>query len=113
MGYKTMKKLTHYETGAVRDDRTGKPNYLAVSFTARHRYVRYMTEMAKKYGEGNWRKGIPTYSYEESLLRHISQYFRNKYENGQDEPEKDHLSAALFNLEGIIHNEEISKLKNK
>lgn len=104
-----MKKITKYKTGAIRDDRTGKPNYLAVSFTARHRYVQYMTEMAKKYGEGNWRKGIPISSYEESLLRHISQYFRNKYEGASDEAEKDHLSAAIFNIEGIMHAEEIVK----
>lgn len=106
------KKITKYKTGAIRDDRTGKPNYLCVSFTARHRYVIYMTAMAEKYGEGNWRKGIPTNSYEESLLRHISQYFRNKYEGANDEPEKDHLSAAIFNLEGIMHNEETLKKKS-
>ena len=105
-------KITKYKTGAIRDDRTGKPNYMAVSFTARHRYVIYMTKMAEKYGEGNWRKGIPVESYEESLLRHISQYFRNKYESGNDEKDKDHLSAAIFNIEGIMHAEEMDKLND-
>ena len=68
--------------------------------------------MAEKYGEGNWRKGIPVSSYEESLCRHISQYFRNKYENGNDEKDKDHLAAAIFNIEGIMHAEEMEKLND-
>lgn len=68
-----------------------------------------MTRMATKYGRGNWRKGIPIESYEQSLLRHIQKYLVNKYDGAGLEPEIDHLAAALFNLQGIIHEEE--KLK--
>ncbi len=100
-----------FKTGAVRDSEDGKPDFVeTVSFTAHHRFVKYMTEKKKKYGEGNFKKGIPIESYEKSLLRHIDKYFRNKYENGNDEPNEDHLSAMRFNIDGIMLEE--SKQKN-
>lgn len=103
--------LTHYNTGAVRDDRTNKEDYIeSISWLTLGRYARYMTKMASKYGRGNWKKGIPIESYEQSLLRHIQKYLVNKYFGGKSEPDVDHLSAALFNLQGIIHEEEKKKL---
>ena len=56
-----------------------------------------------KYGSGNFKKGIPIDSYEQSLLRHIQKYLENKYEGGQIETGEDHLSACVFNLFGIMH----------
>ena len=105
-------KKTHFKTGAVRDSQKGKVDFVeTVSFTAHHRFAQYMTGKKKKYGAGNFKKGIPIESYEKSLLRHVSQYFRNKYENGNDEPKEDHLAAIRFNVDGIMHEEEIAKLK--
>lgn len=104
-------KVTKFKTGAIRDDQAGKIDFVeTISFTAHHRYAKYMTSKKVKYGSGNFKKGIPTESYEQSLLRHIDKYFRNKYENGNDEPEEDHLAAARFNLDGLMHNEEQEKL---
>lgn len=104
--------MRHFKTGAVRDSEgEDKPDFTeTISWTAFNRYARYMTGKKTKYGQGNFKKGIPIDSYERSLLRHIDKYMRNKYENGQDEPNEDHLSAAVFNLFGIIHEEEQSKL---
>ena len=108
------KKRTQFKTGAVRDSNEGKLDFVEpVSFTAMHRYIGYMTEKKKKYGSGNFKKGIPIESYEKSLMRHIDKYFRNKYEGGQDELNEDHLAAMLFNVFGIIHEEEICKIKKK
>lgn len=105
-------KHTTFKSGAIRDSQDGKIDFVeTVSFTAHNRYARYMTSKKKKYGAGNFKKGIPIESYERSLLRHIDKYFRNKYERGNDEPLEDHLSAAVFNLHGIIHEEEMAKLK--
>lgn len=101
-----------FESGAIRDV-DGKEDYVETqSFLAMKRYAEYMTAQAKKYGRGNWRKGIPIEEYEKSLMRHIHKYFANKYDNANLEPEIDHLSAIRFNLDGIIHEEEKLKLNN-
>lgn len=105
-----MSKLTTFKTGAVREDKEGKPDFVeTISFTALHRYAQYMTAKQAQYGKGNFKKGIPIESYEKSLMRHIDKYFRNKYENGSDEPNEDHLAAIVFNALGIMHEEEHAK----
>jgi len=106
------KKITEFETGAIRDSQDGKVDFVeTISFTAHERYARYMTGKKKKYGTGNFKKGIPITSYEQSLLRHVDKYFRNKYEGGQDELNEDHVAAMRFNVDGIMHEEEQVKLK--
>lgn len=98
--------MTEFPSGAVRDSQEGKVDFVeTISFTAHERFARYMTGKKKKYGVGNFKKGIPIESYEQSLLRHIDKYFRNKYENGNDELEEDHLAAIRFNVDGIMHEE--------
>ncbi len=97
---------THFSTGAVRDAQDGKEMYVeTLSFKALKRYAIYMTAKATKYGPGNWRKGIPIESYENSLLRHVQKYFENKYDGGTTELEEDHLAAMVFNVFGIMHGE--------
>ncbi len=106
------KKVRTFTTGAIRDSEEGKEDYVETfSFTAWKRYAFYMTGKKSKYGAGNFKKGIPTESYEKSLLRHVQKYFENKYENGQIEKDEDHLSAIMFNTQGIMHNEEMEKKK--
>lgn len=101
-----MAKLTKFKSGAIRDTEEGKVDFVeTISFTAHERFARYMTSKKKKYGTGNFKKGIPIESYEKSLLRHVDKYFRNKYEAGNDEPNEDHLAAARFNIDGIMHEE--------
>lgn len=104
------RKLRKFSKGAVRDSDDNKENYIeSISWLALRRYAFYMKECEKKYGKGNWKKGIPVDSFEESLLRHIQKYLMKKYDGIDVEPDCDHLSAALFNLQGLIHEEE--KLK--
>lgn len=103
--------MKHFDTGAVRDNQEGKVDFVeTISFTAHERYARYMTGKKVKYGVGNFKKGIPIESYEQSLMRHVDKYFRNKYEKGNDEKEEDHLAAIRFNVDGIMHEEEQVKL---
>ena len=71
-----------------------------------------MTGKKKKYGQGNFKKGIDIDSYEQSLLRHVQKYLENKYEDGDVEVEEDHLAAMVFNIFGIMH-EEGRIIKNK
>lgn len=104
--------LKEFETGSVRENDDHKPDYVeALSYTALNRYVRFMTSKKTKYGANNFKKGIPIESYERSLMRHIDKYFRNKYEGGDDEKGDDQLSAILFNVFGIMHQEEIFEKK--
>lgn len=102
-----------FESGAQRDSEEGKENYIeSISWLALRRYSFYMKSCEKRYGKGNYKKGIPTDSYERSLMRHLQKYLANKYEGANLEPEVDHLSAAFFNLSGILANEEKEKLKS-
>lgn len=103
-------KITKFATGAIRDSQEGKVDFVeTISYTAHERYARYMTGKKAKYGVGNFKKGITIESYEQSLLRHIDKYFRNKYEGGNDEKDQDHLAAMRFNIDGIMHEEEVGK----
>lgn len=100
------KKLRQFSTGAIRDSLDGKEDYIeTISWRAFKRYAQYMTGKKKKYGEGNFKKGIPIEAYEQSLLRHVQKYLENKYEGGKEELNEDHLSAILFNVFGIMHEE--------
>lgn len=108
-----MPKITRFKTGAIRDTQAGKTDFTeTISWTAFARYAKYMTEKKAKYGSGNFKKGIPIDSYEKSLLRHIHKYMVNKYEGGDDEKDQDHLSAIVFNVFGIMH-EEKSQCRTK
>ena len=101
-----------FETGAIRDSDADKEDYTeTISWTAFRRYAQYMTGKKQKYGAGNFKKGIPVESYEQSLLRHVQKYMVNKYENGTVETEEDHLSAMVFNIFGIMHEEAQPKSK--
>lgn len=98
--------ITQFESGAIRDTQGGKEDYIeTISWTAFKRYAQYMTSKKEKYGAGNFKKGIPASSYEASLVRHLQKYLANKYEDGDVEKEEDHLSAMLFNIFGLIHEE--------
>ena len=99
--------ITKFKTGAIRDSQEGKEDYVeTISWTAFKRYAQYMTGKKAKYGVGNFKKGIPIESYENSMLRHIQKYIENKYEGGKVETDQDHLSAIVFNVFGIMHEEE-------
>jgi hypothetical protein len=98
--------ITKFKTGAIRDTQTYKEDYIeTISWRAFKRYAKYMTGKKSKYGSGNFKKGIPIESYEKSLVRHVQKYLENKYECGKVEVGEDHLSACVFNLFGIMHEE--------
>lgn len=100
-----------FSSGAIRDNESNKPDFTeTISWTAFNAYAKYMTSKASKYGQGNFKKGIPDESYLRSAIRHLDKYMRNTFENGNDEPDEDHLSAIVFNIFGLIHNREQEKL---
>ena len=91
-----------FETGAVRDMAEGKGRFDLIPPLALRRLAKHYEKGAIKYGDRNWEKGIPNDSFIDSALRHI-----NQYQAGEEN--EDHLSAAVFNLFGIVHFEEVKK----
>ena len=53
--------------------------------------AKHFEDGAKKYGENNWQKGIPTHCYIDSAVRHYLKYLRDD----QDEP---HNRAFVWNI---------------
>lgn len=103
-------RTTVFSSGAIRDSQEGKNDFIeTISYLGFDRYAGYMTSKKKKYGSGNFKKGIDITSYEKSLIRHWVKYMKNKYEGGKDEPLEDHISAIIFNAFGILHEEERAK----
>jgi len=106
-----MTGVRKFNSGAIRDLDTTKEDYVeTISWTALKKYAQYMTGKKNKYGQGNFKKGIPIDSYEQSMSRHVQKYFANKYEFGDCEPEERHIEAIIFNCFGILHEEEMKRL---
>lgn len=89
-----------FTTGAVRDTADDKPRPDLLSPFVLERVGNHMRKGAQKYSAWNWAKGIPSSRFYESLMRHLMKY-------AQGLRDEDHLSAAMFNLMGLIHNEEL------
>lgn len=80
-----------FDTGAVRDMAEGKGRMDLLPWAAIMEISKHCENGAKKYGEHNVDKGIPTHSLCDSAARHLA-----KYLDGQtDEP---HLLAAAWNM---------------
>lgn len=80
-----------FETGAVRDMPDGKGRMDLLPWAAIIEVSKHCENGAKKYGEHNVDKGIPTSSLCDSAARHLA-----KYLDGQKD--EDHLLAAAWNL---------------
>lgn len=117
MGMKSVENsFEKYETGAHRENKDSKsrPDLISPYFLERLGFV--LARGARLYGERNWEKGIPDESFEAGLARHYLGYMMQSTEGLTDtigKPEDDHLGQLAFNLMGLIHNEEVEKLKQK
>lgn len=89
-----------FPTGAVRDAAEGKGDMISIPPNALLRFSIHLEKGAKKYNRFNYLKGIPCTSFMDSALRHLT-----KYNAGMDD--EDHLSAAVFNIMGIMEMEKI------
>ena len=94
---------TQFSTGACRDMHEGKGRMDLLPWAAIMEVAKHCEEGAKKYGEHNVNKGIPTSSFCDSAARHLAKYL----DGWTDE---DHLLAAAWNLlwavEMVIHHPE-------
>lgn len=82
---------TTFSTGAVRDMHEGKGRMDLLPWAAIIEVSKHCENGAKKYGEHNADRGIPTHSLLDSAMRHAA-----KYLDGQED--EDHLLAAAWNL---------------
>ena len=80
-----------FGTGAVRDMAEGKGRMDLLPWAAIMEVSKHCENGAKKYGEHNVDKGIPTHSLCDSAARHLA-----KYLDGQTD--ESHLLAAVWNL---------------
>lgn len=84
-------KRQRFATGAVRDVSVGKGRFDLLPPYAIFRIARHFEAGAVKYGDSNWRKGIPLSRYLDSAERHL-----NKLKCGMDD--EDHAAAAAWNI---------------
>ena len=82
---------TQFESGAVRDMHEGKGRMDLLPWAAIMEVSKHCEAGAKKYGEHNVDRGIPTSSLCDSGMRHLAKYL----DGWTDEP---HLLAACWNL---------------
>lgn len=80
-----------FSTGAVRDMPEGKGRMDLLPWAAIMEVSKHCEAGAKKYGEHNVDKGIPTSSLCDSAMRHLAKYL----DGWNDE---DHLLAAAWNV---------------
>ena len=90
---------TDFGTGAVRDMHEGKGDMISIPWEAVLRAAVHYEKGAKKYGRLNYKKGVPSSSFMDSLMRHGA-----KYLYGEDD--EDHLAAIFFNVCGAMFNEQ-------
>ena len=92
----------HFNTGAQRDVVTGKGRYDLISPIMIDRLSLLLQRGAEKYDDRNWEKGMPLSVYMDSGMRHLYKFL----EGHRDE---DHLIAAIWNLQALLHIEEMVK----
>jgi hypothetical protein len=93
-----MSEAQQYETGGQRSSETGRGRYDLIPAEGLARLAARAEEGAVKYGEDNWKKGLPLRRYINSMFRHITQY------NAGDR-EEDHLAAIAWNALALASSE--------
>lgn len=87
-----------FDTGSQRDAATGKGRQDLMPWHALTYLAKLYERGAEKYDARNWELGQPVSTYFDCAMRHLQ-----KHQQGwRDE---DHLSAAVWNILGIIHTE--------
>jgi len=100
--------MREFDTGATRDTDEGKIHYKGfLSPRALRRFGEYM-EKHRVQANGqlrapdNWKKGIPMDAYEDSLLRHIMEFYEH-LEDGDVDAAEETMCAVMFNVQGWLH----------
>jgi hypothetical protein len=89
-----------FVTGAQRDTQEGKGRFDLLPVHAITRLAQHFENGAKKYGDENWKKGIPLRRYLDSMLRHAF-----KFQGGAKD--EDHLAAVIWNACCLLETQEL------
>jgi len=108
---KDIRAIRKFASGATRDSDEDKPKYKSyLSPLAMLAYGKYMLEHQRQADGSirdadNWKKGMPTQEYAESLLRHYVDVWLIL--EGFEEQARAHWEEALcgiiFNAQGLLH----------
>lgn len=80
-----------FSTGVVRDENKDKGRFDLLPPTALIKLAQHYQKGAKKYGENNWRKGMPMNVLIDSAMRHLVKANRG-------DTDEDHLVACCWNV---------------
>src|SRR5690554_6777622 len=94
-----------FGSGATRGDSTGKGRFDLIPPEGLIRLAKRYEYGAVRYGDQNWKKGIPVSSLVDSVMRHLCQYMAG-------DQSEDHLAACSWNLFALMYKDEKSKKKN-
>ena len=89
-----------FVTGARRDTQEGKGRFDLLPVHAITRLAKHFQNGSLKYGDHNWRKGIPLSRYMDSMLRHAF-----KFSGGAKD--EDHLAAIIWNACCLLETQEL------
>ena len=95
----------NFASGMKRGSAEGKGAYELISPLAMRRLAKLLQYGATNYGSRNWELGSQQSRIMQSAIRHLM----NHLEGMRDE---DHLAAALFNVQALIHQDEQIKRGN-
>lgn len=87
-----------FQTGAQRDMQDGKGRFDLLPCHALTRLAKHFENGAKKYGDSNWRKGIPLHRYLDSAMRHLVKFM-------DGERDEDHAIAVAWNIMCLVETE--------
>jgi hypothetical protein len=93
-----QENVERFATGAVRGADV-KARYDLIPLVGLRRLAETCAEGARKYGENNWARGIPSSNVINHALAHIANYL-------DGDRTEDHLAHAVWNLFVAMHNEE-------
>jgi len=101
--------VKQFETGAVRSGETAQGNktarYDLISSVGLRRIAETYGEGAIKYGDHNWRKGIPLSNIMNHAIAHIVAYLSG-------DSSEDHLAHAAWNIIAAMETEELRPQMN-
>jgi len=125
-GVAEQKEMRVFESGATRNVEVDPDYHGFLSPLALHAYGEYM-HRHRLQADGtlrdsdNWQKGIPNDAFVRSLVRHVHdiQLVFDGYGEFARQDDRDdnvllaHLSAALFNVQGMLHNVMLALLEDE
>lgn len=91
---------TAFASGAVRDAMHGKGDPHAIPPCFIRAVAKRFEDGRKKYGNGNWLKGIPLSRYQDAVIRHVLAW-------AEGQTDEDHAGAVGWNVAAWMHTEQL------